>query len=167
MSTCAWPTKPQDGSLGEPLRDMPWDFTARASGDAQDYERGGRVMTSIPTGYYIDLTHLAVDYGWARMPALRTWQQNFGAIQYWELVKTDNLSWNAAMLELYTEGELNAFLSGDPVIPSPPPLPTESPTPDAVRTAHADPARPALAASGPIASTWKNLWNAADTPKDC
>lgn len=124
----------QDGSLGEPLRDMPWDFAARTSGDVTDYERGGRVRANIPTGYYIDFTQLAADYGWQRLPALRTWQQNFGAIQFWEFVKQDGLSWTSAMLELYSPADLDAFLSGEAEIPAPPPLPTESPTPDIVRS---------------------------------
>ncbi|MBN1201452.1 MAG: PD40 domain-containing protein [Anaerolineae bacterium] len=124
----------QDGVLGEPLRQMPWDLTARSSGDVVDYERGGTLMTEIPTGYYIDLTQLAADFGWQRVPAARTWQYNFGAIQFWEFHKTGGLSWNDAMLELYTSGELNDFLSEATHIPPPPPLPTESPTPEIYRS---------------------------------
>lgn len=125
----------QNGALGEPLRDLPWDFTARSSGDVGDYERGGRVMDIPPAGYYVDLTQIADDYGWQRVSAVRTWQFNFGAIQYWEFVKTNGLSWNDAMLELYTPGELANFLAEETSIPAPPPLPTESPTPERERTA--------------------------------
>jgi TolB protein len=124
----------QDGLLGEPLRYRPWDFTARASGDVEDYEQGGRLKDSVPTGYYIDLTQLAADFGWQRVPALRTWQYNFGAIQFWEFHKTDGLSWRDAMLELYTPGELDIFLSEATRVPPPPPLPTESPTPEIRRS---------------------------------
>jgi TolB protein len=125
----------QDGQLGEPLRDLPWDFTARSSGEVGDYERGGRVMDSVPPGYYIDLTQIGEDYGWQRVPAVRTWQYNFGAIQYWELHKTNGLSWNEAMLELYTPGQMQGFLSEATSIPAPPPLPTASPTVEIRRTA--------------------------------
>ncbi|MBN2304527.1 MAG: PD40 domain-containing protein [Anaerolineae bacterium] len=124
----------QDGRLGEPLRDLPWDFAARSSGDVDDYERGGTLKDSVPAGYYVDLTQLAADYGWQRAPAQRTWQYNFGAIQFWELHKTDNLSWREAMLELYTPEELDVFLTNATPIPAPPPLPTDSPTPDVYRS---------------------------------
>ncbi len=125
----------QNGALGEPLRRLPWDFTARSSGSVEDYERGGRLKDTVPPGYYIDLTRLAEDYGWERLPAQRTWQRNFGAIQFWEIVKTDGLSWELAMLELYSPDELESFLSEATSVPAPPPLPTLSPTPEPVRTA--------------------------------
>ncbi len=124
----------QNGALGEPLRDLPWDFAARTSGAVEDYERGGRLKDLPPSGYYVDLTQLADDFGWERLPAQRTWQYNFGAIQFWELVKTGGLTWEAAMLELYTQDELAGFLSAATQVPPPPPLPTESPTPAVRRT---------------------------------
>jgi TolB protein len=124
----------QNGALGEPLRRLPWDFTARSSGNVEDYERGGRLKESVPPGYYVDLTQLAEDYGWLRLPAQRTWQRNFGAIQFWEIIKTDGLSWETAMLELYSSGELQDFLSEATRVPPPPPLPTPSPTPAVYRT---------------------------------
>ena len=125
----------QNGSLGEPLRQIPWDLTARGSGDVEDYERGGRLKDTVPAGYYVDLTQIAGDFGWQRAPAQRTWQFNFGAIQFWELHNTGGKSWTEAMLELYTSGELDAFLSEATQVPAPPPLPTESPTPAIQRTA--------------------------------
>lgn len=125
----------QNGSLGEPLRQIPWDLTARGSGDVEDYERGGRLKDSVPAGYYVDLTRIAEDFGWQRAPAQRTWQFNFGAIQFWELHNTGGKTWTDAMLELYTPGELDAFLSEATAVPPPPPLPTESPTPAVRRTA--------------------------------
>lgn len=124
----------QNGALGEPLRRLPWDFTARSSGNVDDYERGGRLKENVPPGYYIDLTQLAEDYGWQRLPAQRTWQRNFGAIQFWGFVKTDGLNWETAMLELYSPDELQSFLSEATRVPPPPPLPTETPTPEVVRT---------------------------------
>ncbi|MBI5957631.1 MAG: PD40 domain-containing protein [Chloroflexi bacterium] len=124
----------QNGALGEPLRRMPWDLAARSSGDVEDYERGGRLKDRIPTGYYIDLTQLAEDFGWERLPAQRTWQYNFAAIQYWEFVKSDGLNWDTAMLELYDQQDFAGFLSEATRIPAPPPLPTESPTPEIFRS---------------------------------
>lgn len=128
------PEELQGGAFGEPLRDLPWDFTARSSGSPEDYERGGRLKDLPPAGYYIDLTEIAADYGWERVPAQRTWQHNFGAIQFWELRKSDGLSWRDAMLELYTPEELDAFLAGATSVPAPPPLPTQEPTAEVQRT---------------------------------
>lgn len=119
----------QNGALGEPLRRMPWDFTARGAGDVQDYEQGGRLKDVVPPGYYVDLTQIAADFGWYRVPARRTWQSNFSAIQFWELHKTAGLSWEAAMLELYTPEELQNFFVAATAVPAPPALPTASPAP--------------------------------------
>jgi TolB protein len=119
----------QDGRLGEPLRVVPWDLTARTSGDVEDYERGGKLMTTVPSGYYVDLTQLAEDYGWERVPSDTTWRYNFSAIQYWEFRKTDGLSWADAMLQLYSATDLQSFIDQAPNIQAPVPLPTESPTP--------------------------------------
>lgn len=129
------PEDAQGGTFGEPLRDLPWDFTARSSGSPEDYERGGRLKDLPPAGYYVDLTEIAADYGWERVPAQRTWQHNFGAIQFWELRKADGLSWRDAMLELYTPEELDTFLTAATSIPAPPALPTDEPTPEVQRTA--------------------------------
>ena len=124
----------QDGTLGEPLRALPWDLTARSSGDEDDYESGGRVKDTMPPGYYIDLTQLADDYGWQRVAARRTWQYNFGAIQFWEFHKTDGKSWQEAMLEIYRPDELANFLSDATSIPTPQPLPTTTATPSVSRS---------------------------------
>jgi len=128
------PEDAQGGAFGEPLRDLPWDFTARSSGSPEDYERGGRQMDLPPAGYYVDLTEIAADYGWERIPAQRTWQHNFGAIQFWELVKTGGLTWREAMLELYTPAELDTFMISATSLPTLPALPTEA-APTAARTA--------------------------------
>jgi len=70
-----------------------------------------------------------------RQPAERTWQYNFGAIQYWEFVKSDGLSWQAAMLQLYTPAEFEAIQSESTSVAPPPSLPTDTPTPEVIRTA--------------------------------
>ena len=123
----------QNGALGEPLHRLPWDFGARQQ--VEDYERGGRLKETVPAGYYVDLTQLAEDYGWERAPAGRRWQADFSAILFWEFRKTDGLSWEQAMLELYTSEELANFFAEATAVPAPPPLPTPSPTADVHRTA--------------------------------
>ncbi|MCA0453244.1 MAG: hypothetical protein LCI00_04640 [Chloroflexi bacterium] len=97
------------GELGEPLRQMPWDMLSRNSGDVQAYDEGGRLKTDVPSGYYIDFTQLAMDYGWQRTPAAGDWRANVNGINYWLFQKTDGLTWYDAMLQLYNNSELGAF----------------------------------------------------------
>ncbi len=96
----------QDGTQGEPLRDLPWDFRARYGQDARYYDEGGKWKEAIPAGYYIDLSALAADYGWQRVPADTAWRTYFPSIRFWHFEKTDGLTWNAAMAELYQADEL-------------------------------------------------------------
>ncbi len=107
----------QIGQLGEPLRRMPWDFLSRSSGDIDAYNQGGRLRAQMPSGYYIDLTQLAADYGWERVPAANDWRANFNSINYWLFQKRDGLQWYDAMRELYTEGQLGGFVQRVTVTP--------------------------------------------------
>lgn len=100
----------QSGQRGEPLRGLPWDFGARTTGDVAAYEGGGRLRTEIPSGYYIDLTETAADYGWEPYPAGTDWRLNFNAINYWMFVKPDGLTWLESMLEVWPEDQLGGFL---------------------------------------------------------
>lgn len=132
----------QNGALGEPLRDLPWDFAARGSGDIEAYEEGGQLMSQPPAGYYIDFTRLAADYGWLPVAAGRTWRQNTAAILYWSFIKTDGLEWRVAMRELYTDQQLASFLSGAtpiPVTSGPEITITETGTPASRRTSTPSP----------------------------
>ncbi|MFO7323149.1 MAG: hypothetical protein DIU68_015585 [Chloroflexota bacterium] len=99
----------QSGQLGEPLRRMPWDFASRNQGDVEAYEQGGRLRAEMPSGYYVDLTQLAADYGWERVPAGSDWRRNFNSTNYWLFNKRDGLTWYEAMRELYTEAQLGGF----------------------------------------------------------
>jgi hypothetical protein len=60
----------------------------------------------IPTGYYIDFTIIAADYGWQRIPVGSDWRANTRARNYWMFIKPEGLIWCDAMLQLYSEGEL-------------------------------------------------------------
>ncbi|PJF33313.1 MAG: hypothetical protein CUN49_18880, partial [Candidatus Thermofonsia Clade 1 bacterium] len=86
----------QNGQLGEPLKRLPWDFASRSLGDPQIFEQGGRTKATVPSGYYIDLTRLAEDYGWQRVPAGRDWRSNFPSILYWQFERRDGLTWDEA-----------------------------------------------------------------------
>jgi TolB protein len=99
----------QSGQLGEPLRQMPWDFVAATQGDADAYNQGGRLRREMPAGYYIDLTQLAQDYGWERLAAASDWRANSNARNYWMFVKDDDLEWYEAMQEIYPDGQIANF----------------------------------------------------------
>lgn len=107
----------QSGGRGEPLRRMPWDFASRNQGDIDAYNNGGRLRAEMPSGYYVDLTELALDYGWTRMPAGNDWRANFNSVNYWLFNQPDGLDWYNAMLELYTVGQLGGFAPQATVVP--------------------------------------------------
>ncbi len=119
----------QGGQFGEPLRRLPWDIASRSSGDPHAFEEGGQPKSAVPSGYYVDFTRIAEDYGWIRVASERTWRSNYSSLRYWEYDKRDGLSWNDAMLQLYSQDEINSFLSGPAQVPTPPPAPTDTPGP--------------------------------------
>jgi TolB protein len=112
-------TRYQDGTQGRPLQFLPWDFNARFRAEPGPYEQGGEVSSSIPPGYWVDLTDLAISYGWQRLPGLSRWRSVYTDARFNEFVRTDGLDWQTAMLELYPRE----------VVISPTPIPTYTPTP--------------------------------------
>lgn len=131
----------QDGSLGEPIQNPPWDVNARYDLDPRSYEAGGR-YAPVPPGYWVDMTSLAQAYGWQRLPALPNWQNYFAGARFTEFAMPNGLDWYDAMLELYPPEVLatptrvlppTATASKTPVPSSTPgpsrtPRPTGSPT---------------------------------------
>lgn len=103
-------TAVQDGTLGEPLRQIPWDFRARTGDDPRYYDEGGKLRSSIPAGYYVDFTAIAQDYGWERVPAGENWRTYFPDIRYWHFVNRQGLTWEQAMQQLYLPEELTPLL---------------------------------------------------------
>ncbi len=93
-------TTAQDGSRGAPLTQVPWDFSAR-TGNSVGYENGGKLASAIPPGYWVDLTSLAIQYGWERLPALPDWRTYYSGARFNELAFTQGLDWRSAMLQLY------------------------------------------------------------------
>jgi len=127
----------QDGSQGMPLLQVPWDFSARKT-SSSSYENGGKLMNSVPSGYWVDLTTLASNYGWERLPALTNWQTYFSGARFNELIFPQGMDWRTAMLQLYPPDVLVT-----PTIVIPPtrtPTRTQlwfrSPTPTRTSTAH-------------------------------
>lgn len=97
-------TAEQDGSLGEPLREAPWDLSARTEGRAATAE-GGK-LKAIPSGYYVDFTTIAADFGWERRNALPNWRNSYFDVEWWHFQKTEGMSWYECMLEVYDRDEV-------------------------------------------------------------
>ncbi len=97
--------KEQDGTLGEPLRVLPWDLSARNAGGLAAAQ-GGEPKGEVPEGYYVDFTRLAADYGWERRNALSNWRNSWFDIEWWHFQKTEGLSWYDCMVEIYDVEEI-------------------------------------------------------------
>jgi len=123
----------QDGSLGIPLHDIPWDLRARYNLDPQAYEQGG-AYGEVPSGYWVDVTSLALQYGWERVPALPNWQTFYRGARFTEFILTDNLDWYSAMLQLYPNDILLTPTRLLPPTLTPTRTPTNTPTPTNTRT---------------------------------
>ncbi len=113
-------TVAQDGSMGEPLRELPWDLISRYNLDPATYDQGGEYAKSIPAGFWIDLTASAHQFGWERVPALNNWRSYFKGAQFNKFILTGGLDWRSAMLQLYPA---DIFVTPTLVIP-----PTHTPT---------------------------------------
>jgi len=142
----------QDGSMGMPLEEQPWDLNARFAGDIQAYEQGGQPRQA-PPGYWIDLTELAGRYSWHRLPAWNNWRAFYPAIRFNQFVITDGLEWHQAMAELYPPEALT----------TPTPLPSFTPTgtetPQFTRRAGTETPTPTLTLIPTRRPTWTPLAN--------
>ncbi len=118
----------QDGSLGIPLHDQPWNLRARYNLDPQVYEQGGQ-YSDVPAGYWVDVTSLAIQYGWERVPALSNWRTFYRGARFTEFALTDHLDWYTAMLQLYPPDVLVTPTRLLPPTLTPTRTPTFTPTP--------------------------------------
>ena len=114
----------QDGSQGIPIHDTVWDLSARYNLDPASYEAGGN-FGAVPSGYWIDFTALAQNYGWQRVPALSNWRNFYRGTRFTQFIQSDQLSWYDAMLDLYPPAIL---LTPTQVLP-PTVTPTNTSTP--------------------------------------
>jgi len=94
----------QDGTQGEPLKEAPWQMVTGSDASAE----GGQ-LKAIPSGYYVDLTTLAADYGWNRVQAIYRWRYFFPDAEYWHFQKDTGLTWWEAMNQVYLESDIVAF----------------------------------------------------------
>ena len=122
----------QDGSLGEPIHNAPWNLSARYELDPRTYEQGGE-YAPVPSGYWVDVTALASAYNWERLPALPNWRTYYNGARFTEFALTDGLDWYSAMQELYP---IEALVTPTRVL-----APTLTPTPTSTSTATPRPTR--------------------------
>ncbi len=104
--------KEQDGSCGEPLRDLPWSFASWYDG----WDTWGEPTLPYPY-YYVDFTDLARQYGWRPISSHDepdfSWKHNWYAFEYWHFQKTEQLLWYTAMQQIYSPDEMADFFSWD------------------------------------------------------
>lgn len=96
----------QDGSLGKPLKEYPWNFDPRYSGSMQAYEEGGQRSDTLTEGYWVDFTELAEARGWSRFPAFPNWKTIYPATRWQQYAFQEDLTWHQAMLEIYPPAAL-------------------------------------------------------------
>jgi TolB protein len=120
----------QEGSQGEPLHDPPWDLAARYELDPFAYEQGGK-YAAVPSGYWLDFTALARQYGWQRIPSLPNWRTYYSGARFTEFALTGGLDWYSAMLEIYPSDVLvtPTHVSPPSATPTATPVPTRTPIP--------------------------------------
>ena len=123
----------QDGSLGEPIHNAPWNLNARYDLDPRTYEQGG-AYAAVPSGYWVDVTSLASFYGWERQPSLPNWRTYYKGARFSTFVLSGGMDWYAAMRELYPP---EALITPTRVLAptfTPTLTPTYTPTPRPTRT---------------------------------
>lgn len=114
----------QDGSMGEPIHNSPWNLNARYDLDPRTYEQGGE-YAPVPAGYWVDITSLSQAYGWERLPSLPTWRTYYKGARFTTFANTGGLTWYQAMRELYPA---EALITPTKVL-APTFTPTNTPTP--------------------------------------
>jgi len=123
----------QDGTMGEPIHNAPWNLNSRYDLDPRTYEQGGD-YAPVPAGYWVDVTSLAQAFGWERVPALPTWRTYYKGARFTTFVLTGGLTWFQAMQELYPVVALATPTRVYLPTFTPSPTPTYTPTPRPTRT---------------------------------
>lgn len=106
----------QDGSVGRPLTEPGWTFSA-GSGDEALTATGGRRGGTVPAGYWLDFSALAARRGWQRIPSQvrgnLDWRRDWTGIEYWHYERRDGLRWYEAARQIYSHAELVDALHPD------------------------------------------------------
>ncbi|CAG0940955.1 Tol-Pal system protein TolB [Anaerolineae bacterium] len=110
----------QNGTLGEPLKDAPWDLSYRARWVVAPGEGG--VKKPVPYGFYVDFTGLARQYSWERISSYDSedfdWKTNKIGAEYWHIERRQGMNWYQAMREVYAESDLKSLTDWNTLIKS-------------------------------------------------
>lgn len=108
----------QDGSQGAPLTDAPWNISVHARATLSPGTGG--VESPVESGYFVDFTELARDYGWNRISSHDDtdfdWRNNREALEYWHFQKEDGLNWWQAMQEVYPPEQLSKTFDWNDIV---------------------------------------------------
>ncbi len=111
----------QSGRCGRPLTANPWDYSDQARTKIAP-EQGGLEKKNL-SGYYVDFTALAREYGWERISSYDdvdySWTWHFLAFEYWHYQKTlrtgvspnRRSNWYRAMLDIYPPKTLEKYFT--------------------------------------------------------
>jgi TolB protein len=92
----------QDGSQGQPIT-LPV------------FSPSTRTLSPPPSGYFVDFTALAAQYGWRRIAAQEResfdWRSELLALEYWHFERRDGLSWYHAVSLVHDETTLKRLFS--------------------------------------------------------
>jgi len=115
----------QSGGCGRPVTVNPWNYSSRARTEIAP-EQGGILKSAPPSGYYVDMTALAREYGWERISSHDdeeySWTWHFLAFEYWHYQKklangnkvsanSSASNWYQAMLDIYPPETLERFFN--------------------------------------------------------
>ncbi len=111
-------TSAQDGSMGEPMKEAPWDLGYRARWIVGRGEGG--VEKPVPPGFYVDFTELAREYDWVRISSHDgegfDWRTNKIAAEYWHYETRQGLNWYQAMREVFSQSDLKSITDWETLI---------------------------------------------------
>lgn len=112
----------QSGRCGRPITATPWNYSARARTEVAP-EQGGIEKANL-SGYYVDMTALAREYGWKRISSYDdeeySWTWHFLAFEYWHYQKPlthvsstgiESLDWYQAMQHVYPQETLDEYFT--------------------------------------------------------
>jgi TolB protein len=104
----------QSGRCGRPVVANPWNYGERARTKIAP-EQGGIEKANM-SGYYVDMTALAREYGWRRISSYDdkdySWTWHFLAFEYWHYQnQTNSANWYQAMLDVYPPATLERYFT--------------------------------------------------------
>lgn len=112
----------QTGRCGRPITANPWNYSRRARTEIAP-EQGGIEKPNL-SGYYVDMTAMAREYGWERISSYDdeeySWTWHFLAFEYWHYQKRLKgttgsqegvTNWYQAMRDVYSQDTLDRYFT--------------------------------------------------------